>query len=121
MFLRLIKYILEQHKLIESKKELLYNHVTFSLADCFAVFDHDNKGHIVEDDFAQALSEHKLSVKDVRGLMDLLDIKKDGKIYYNEFAQALTPYRMMDYRQSQSRSNRGYGGSPYQQRCAYHQ
>lgn len=62
MFLRLVKYLLENHKQNEAKKELLYNHVSFSAADCFAVFDQENKGHIVEEDFEKALSEHNLAI-----------------------------------------------------------
>jgi len=64
------------------------------------------------------LGEHNLALQDVEGLFELLDVKKDEKIYFNEFAEAVTPHRMMDYRQARSS---GYGSHYAEHRGAYYQ
>ena len=58
-----------------------------NIIEAFRLFDADNNGYILIDEFKYILKmvDSPLSDKDVKEIFDTFDVSKDGKIDYKEF------------------------------------
>ena len=84
MFLRFLKLVIKTNAQLEQAKETLFSHRTFSLEDCFQLFDVNRNGKLGVEELSQVFGEHNIEIENLARIVELVDTDEDGTIDYRE-------------------------------------
>jgi len=90
---RVLRMHLDNEGTTESLRQRLARRVNFNVHEAFSYLDSNEDGVISAEELGEILDKNDFyaTQRELRLLMDRLDVNRDGKITYSEFVQEMTP------------------------------